>query len=162
MGRSVPLLPPEEADSWGEFHARLEREAAGHGRPLTPLWWSIAGLLFGTALVCCAYALQGGRWWLWVCMLGLLGIVGTMAARAVDHADRQRARAIELGRLWDAWDDHVQRGSPTLLPVVRLRGTALTWGRLTPTPLISASRPWPGCTGRTGAGCSRPCWHRRG
>jgi hypothetical protein len=112
MGREFP--PAEEADSWGEFHARLEFEAADLGQPLIPLWWSIAGLLFGIGLVCCAYALQGGHWWLWLCMLVPLGIVGVMAARAVDRADRERVRRAELARLHDAWLDHLERGSPTL------------------------------------------------
>jgi hypothetical protein len=115
MGRSAPPPPPEEADSWGEFHARLEFEAANPGHPLIPLWWAIGGLLYAIAMICCAYALQGGRWWLWLCMLGLLGIVGVMAARAVERADRQRARAAELDRLQAAWQDHLERGSPTLL-----------------------------------------------
>jgi fatty acid desaturase len=113
MGRSVPPPPPEEADSWGEFHARLELEAADNGQPLIPLWWTVAGILFAIALICCAYALQGGRWWLWVAMLGLLGILGTLAVRAVERADRQAARTAELGRLRDAWEDHARRGSPT-------------------------------------------------
>jgi hypothetical protein len=110
MGRSVP--PPEEADSWGEFHARLEFEAADPGSPLIPLWWIIAGVLFAVALISSAYALQGGRWWLWLCMLAPLGLLGVMATRAVERADRRRARAAELGRLYDAWADHVERHSP--------------------------------------------------
>jgi fatty acid desaturase len=113
MGRSVLPPLPEEADSWAEFHARLELEAADNGQPLIPLWWTVAAIAFAVALICCAYALQGGHWWLWVCMLGLLAVVGTMAVRAVERADRQRARTAELGRLRDAWEDHGQRGSPT-------------------------------------------------
>jgi hypothetical protein len=112
MGRSAPL--PEDADSWGEFNARIELEAADLGHPLIPLWWSIAGLLFVVMLICCAYAFQGGRWWLWLCMLALLGVLGVMAARAVDRADRKRARAVELARLHDAWLAHLERSSPTL------------------------------------------------
>jgi hypothetical protein len=112
MGRE--FLPPEQADSWGEFHARLEFEAADPGHPLIPVWWIVGGLLFGVGLICCAYALQGGRWWLWLCMLASLGVVGVMAARAVERADRERARAAELARLHDAWLAHLERGSPTL------------------------------------------------
>ena len=112
MSRSVP--PPEEADSWGEFNARLELEAADLGHPQMPLWWSVGGVLFGVALICCAYAFQGGHWWLWLCMLALLGVLGVMAARAVARADRQRARAAELARLHDAWIEHLERGSPRL------------------------------------------------
>ena len=40
MGREH--LPPEEADSWGEFHARLELEQAASDGPLMPLW-QVAG-----------------------------------------------------------------------------------------------------------------------
>ncbi|SRR6266700_1683575 len=110
MGRSVH--PPEEADSWGEFHARLEFEAADLGHPLIPMVRSIAGLLFGVALICCAYASEGGgRWWLWLCMLAALGALGVMATRALERADRERARAVELGRLHDAWLDHLERNS---------------------------------------------------
>jgi hypothetical protein len=47
-------------------------------------------------------------------MLVPLGVVGVMAARAVERADRRRARAAELARMHDAWLDHLQRGSPTL------------------------------------------------
>lgn len=112
MGRE--FLPPEEADSWGEFHARLESESADVGHPLMPLWWIAGGLLFGIGLVCSGFALQGGRWWMWLCMLVPLGIVGVMAARAVERADRQRGRRAELGQLHDAWLDHLERGSPTL------------------------------------------------
>jgi peptidoglycan/LPS O-acetylase OafA/YrhL len=105
------LLPPEQADSWGEFRARLEFEAAAPGSPLIPLWSGAAGLLFGVALICCAYASTDGRWWQWVCALALLGAVGVMAVRAVDRADRRRARAAELARLNDAWLDHLERST---------------------------------------------------
>jgi membrane protein implicated in regulation of membrane protease activity len=115
MGRPAPPPPPEEADSWGEFHARIEGEAADLGHPLFPLWWGVAGLLYGIAMVCCAFATRGGRWWLWLCMLGLLAVVGVMAARAVERADRQRARAAQLARLEGAWEEHLEQGSRKLL-----------------------------------------------
>jgi hypothetical protein len=105
------LLPPEQADSWGEFHARLEIEAAAPGSPLIPLWSGAAGLLFGVSLICAAYALTDGRWWQWVGTLALLGALGVLAVRAVDRADRQRARAAELARLNDAWLDHLERST---------------------------------------------------
>ena len=111
MGRE--FLPPEQADSWGEFHARLELEVADPGNPLIPVWWCAAGLLFATGLICCAYAVQDRHWWLWLCMLAPLGAVGVMAARAVERADQRRARAVELGRLQDAWQDHLDRASRT-------------------------------------------------
>ena len=109
MGRE--LLPPEQADSWGEFHARLEFEAADPGHPLVPVWRGVAGLLFAVALICSAYALQDRHWWLWLCMLASLGALGVMAVKAVGQADRQRARAAELARLNDAWLDHLERST---------------------------------------------------
>jgi hypothetical protein len=112
MGRE--LLLPEHADSWGEFHARLEleRERDGRDRRLTPLWWSVAGLLFGGALVSCAYALQGGRWWLWLFMLASLAVDFVMAVRAFDRVERERARRAELALLQDAWRNHLARETP--------------------------------------------------
>jgi peptidoglycan/LPS O-acetylase OafA/YrhL len=112
MGRELP--PPEEADSWGEFHARLETEAASPGSPLTPLWWVVGAALFAAALFSCAYAVQEKHLWLWLCMLASLGALGVMAARAVERADRKRARTTQLRELQDAWRDHLDRRSPTL------------------------------------------------
>jgi hypothetical protein len=110
MGRSA--LPPEEAGSWGEFHARPEVAAAGRGDPLTPLWWALAGPLFGTGLICSVFAFQDGRWWLWLYMLAAVSAVGAMAAWAVERADRGRAGAGELGRMHVAWQDHLTRRPP--------------------------------------------------
>jgi hypothetical protein len=107
MGRSVP--PPEEADSWGEFNARLEFEAADQGSLLIPLWWIIGGALFAITLICCVYAVQPGHWWLWPCMLASLGVLGVLAVRALERADRRREREAELIRLREAWLDHVGR-----------------------------------------------------
>jgi hypothetical protein len=111
MGRRAKVLPPEQADSWGEFHARLELEAAETGSWMTPVWWSLGGLLLGVSLICCTYALQDRRWWLWAAMFAALAIDGVMAARAVDGADKRRARAMELQRLHDAWLEHLDRCS---------------------------------------------------
>ena len=111
MGRE--FLPPEQADSWGEFNARLERELEGQGDALVPLWWALAGLLFGATLICCAYAFTDRHWWLWLGWLASFAVVLTMASRAARRADSRRARAIELGRLKDAWQDHLDRGSTT-------------------------------------------------
>jgi hypothetical protein len=112
MGRE--FLPPEEAGSWGEFHARLEIEAAGAGSYLALLWWALAALLFAAALFTCAYAVQEKQLWLWLCMLAALAALGVMAARGVERADRKRARAAQLRELQDAWLDHLNRRSPTL------------------------------------------------
>jgi hypothetical protein len=116
MGRD--FLLPERADSWGEFHARLEFELAEqeHAHRLTPLWWSAGGLLFGVALVSSAYAFTDHHWWLWLCMLAALAADVAMAVRAVDRADQERARRAELARLQEAWQDHLDRGSPTWQP----------------------------------------------
>jgi hypothetical protein len=111
MGRE--FQPPEQADSWGEFHARLELEYAAAGNSSAGLWWALAGLLFGVGLVSSAYALSEHHWWLWLAMLTPLAIVGVMAVRALDRADRARERAVELHRLEDAWLDHLERHSPT-------------------------------------------------
>ena len=111
VGRRARVLPPEQADSWGEFHARLELEADATGSWTTPLWYSLAGLLLAGALICCTYALQDRHWWLWVGMITALAIDGVMAARAVDAADKRRARAAELRRLHEAWLEHLDHCS---------------------------------------------------
>jgi hypothetical protein len=107
------FLPPEQAESWGEFNARLELELEGQRDLLTPVWSAVAGLLFGMTLIGCAYAFTDRHWWLWVGWLALLAVVLAMAARGVRRADSRRARAIELARLRDAWQDHLDRESPT-------------------------------------------------
>lgn len=113
MGRE--FLLPERADSWGEFHARLEIELArqDEGDWLTPLWWSMGGLLFALALVSCAYAFQGGHWWLWLCMVAALAADLAMAIRALDRTEREHARRAELARMQEIWQDHLDRESPT-------------------------------------------------
>ena len=109
MGRQ--LLPPEQADSWGEFHARLELERDSRGNLLVPLWQAVAGALFGGMLICCSYAFTDGHWWLWLGWLTSFAVVLVMASRAVRRADSMRARDIELARLQDAWQDHLDRSS---------------------------------------------------
>ena len=105
------FLPPEEADSWGEFHARLADELAGQQNALAPLWSVLAGLLFAAMLICCGYAATDRHWWLWVSWLASFAVLLAIAARAVRRADSRRARAIELARLRDAWRDHLDRES---------------------------------------------------
>jgi hypothetical protein len=109
MGRQ--LLPPEQADSWDEFHARLELELESRGDLLVPLWWAVAGALFGVTLICSAYAFTDRHWWLWVGWLTSFAVVLIMASRAVRRADGIRARDRELARLQEAWQDHLDRGS---------------------------------------------------
>ena len=108
MGRE--FLLPEQADSWGEFQARLEFEADADR--LTPVWWALGGLLFGLALVSSAYAFTDHHWWLWLCMLAALAADLALAVRAVDRADSDRARRAELERLQEAWRDHLDSVSP--------------------------------------------------
>jgi hypothetical protein len=111
MGRE--LLPPEDADSWGEFRARLEFELAAPGSWLTPLWGVVAAVLFVNALLSCGYAMQYHRPLLWLSALASLSVLGVMAVRAVERADRRRARMAELSRFEDAWQEHLARVSPT-------------------------------------------------
>jgi peptidoglycan/LPS O-acetylase OafA/YrhL len=105
------FLPPEEADSWGEFHARLELELEDRGSRLVPVWWAVGGGLFGAMLICCAYAVTDGHWWLWLIWLTAFAVVLMMATRAARGADSRRARDAELARLKDAWQDHLDRRS---------------------------------------------------
>jgi hypothetical protein len=110
MGRSVPA--PEDADSWGEYRARLELERAAGESLWTPVWWTIAGLLFAAMLLSCAYGIQDRRWWLWLIMLASFGFFLVLAARGVDHADKVRSRRAELLKLEDAWQEHLAARSP--------------------------------------------------
>ena len=109
MGRQ--FLPPEQADSWGEFNARLEFELERRGDRLAPLWRAGAGALFGATLICCAYAFTDRHWWLWLIWLSAFAGVLIIATRAARRADRRRARDAELARLKDAWQDHLDRRS---------------------------------------------------
>jgi hypothetical protein len=105
------FLPPEDADSWGEFHARLEFELADQGSWLTPAWGVAAALLFVAALLSWGYAMQYHYPWLWLTGFGALSVLGVMAVRAVNRADQRAARAVELGLLEDAWQEHLARVS---------------------------------------------------
>jgi hypothetical protein len=112
MGRSAAALPrPEDADSWGEFNARLERETDSLKSPLTVWWWTAAVALFGTGLMSGGYALTDGGWWLFPCALAPLLAAGLMSVREVDRATRARVRAAELDRLRTAWLDHLHGGA---------------------------------------------------
>jgi peptidoglycan/LPS O-acetylase OafA/YrhL len=109
---SPEFLPPEQADSWGEYRARLEMETEARINPRRMLWWSL-GPLFGAALIFCLYAVQAHHWWLWLATCAPLAIVGVMAAQALDRADRDRAQAAEPAQLEDDWLEHLDRRSPT-------------------------------------------------
>jgi len=62
-------------------------------------------------LICCSYAFTDRHWWLWVSWLTSFAVVLVMASRAVRRADGRRARDIELARLQDAWQDHLDRST---------------------------------------------------
>jgi hypothetical protein len=113
MGRSAAALPrPEDADSWGEFNARLECETDSLKSPITVWWWTAAVALFGAGVMLSGYALTDRDWWLFPCALAPLLVAGVMSVREFDRATRARTRAAELDRLRDAWLDHLHGGSP--------------------------------------------------
>ena len=105
---------PEDADSWGEFRACLEHEAANLGGPFTALWWVVGVLCFVTALISSGYAMSATHviWSLWAYTFAGLAVDGVLAARAVQGADQRRARRAELIELEQAWLEHLHRGSP--------------------------------------------------
>ncbi len=85
MRRSADALPrPEDADSWGEFNARLERETDSLKSPLTVWWWTAAVALFGAGVMFGSYALTGRDWWLFPCALAPL------PGRGIDGGARDR------------------------------------------------------------------------
>lgn len=104
MGRDLP--PPEQAESWDEFHDRIDWEwydRMSRRSLWNPFWMTIGALLFVGALITCTYAVQGGHWWLWLVMLTPLVIGGVMAARVLDKAERDGKRLSELELLERAW-----------------------------------------------------------
>jgi peptidoglycan/LPS O-acetylase OafA/YrhL len=110
MGNDFP--PPEQATSWDEFHDRIDWEwyaRTRRGSLWNPLWMTIGALLFVAALVLCAYATEGGHWWLWLVMLAPLAIVGVMVARVLDKAERNGERLVELDLLERAWAERAER-----------------------------------------------------
>jgi len=72
----------------------------------------VAAALFVVALLSTGYAMQYHRPLLWLCALASLSALGVMALRAVERADRRRARAAELSLFEDAWQEHLARVSP--------------------------------------------------
>ena len=112
MGRDLP--PPELADSWGEFHARIEMERSAQENGRSACWRAVAALVFVAGLVCCAYALQGGQPWLWPAAMAAFAVVGVMASRALDNAEREGLRSSQLEVMERAWEAHLERHSPSL------------------------------------------------
>jgi hypothetical protein len=111
MGRE--FFRPEDADSWGEFRARLEFELAEGGSWLTPLWGVVAAMLFVAALLSVGYAMQEHWPLMWLSTLASVSVLGVMSFRAVERADQRRARAAELSLLEEAWHEHLAQVSPT-------------------------------------------------
>jgi hypothetical protein len=109
------MMRPEDAGSWGEFHACLEREAADLGSPFTVLWWVVGVLCFVTALISSGYAMSATHviWPLWAYTFAGLAVDGVLAAQAVKHADQRRTRRAELIELEDAWRRHLHRDEPS-------------------------------------------------
>lgn len=107
MGRDIPL--PEDADSWGEYRARLEWEAAHGGGLQSAAWRSVAALLFVAGLLFIGYALTDSRWWMWLCSLAAFAVFFAMAARAKSNLDREGQRAAQLARLDGEWLAHLDR-----------------------------------------------------
>jgi hypothetical protein len=99
---------PESADSWGEFHALIDMERDARENAGSASWRIVAALLFVTGLVLLAYAFQGGRPWLFLCALPPLAVVGVMASRALEHAERDAQRAEQLELLERAWQAHLR------------------------------------------------------
>ena len=116
MDREANSLPPEDADSWDEFHARRVAEEAVRMRPVSPLWSGLVGLLIAASVgLNYVSTLKGTvRLSVLLVMIAVLAVVGVMAARAVHRAERQRTRAIELDRLQSLWEERLDLRSPTL------------------------------------------------
>ncbi len=107
MGRSDIQLRAEDASTWSECNARIERELASRGSWVTALTWASAGFLFADGLIACASALSGGGWLMWALMLGSLAGLVVMASRAASRADQNRRRNGEIARLREAWLEHL-------------------------------------------------------
>jgi TRAP-type C4-dicarboxylate transport system permease large subunit len=111
MGREG--LPPEDADTYEEFRARLEQEeAAAPKRAISPLWSGLVGLLIPADII---FGLKGA-----VSLPLKLGVavvlvaILVMAMRTFRRTERQQARVIELDRLRNAWQESLGQRSPSL------------------------------------------------
>ena len=106
-------LPPEDADTYEEFRARLrQEEAAGPKRVVSPLWSGLVALVIPTGIV---FGLTGAA--SLPLKLGAavaLAAVLVMAMRSFRRTERRQARAIELDRLQNAWQESLGRRSPSL------------------------------------------------
>ncbi len=106
-------LPPEDADTHEEFRNRLEQEeAAAPKRAISPLWSGLVGLLIPADII---FGLKGAvslplKLGLAVVLVAIL----VMAMRTFRRTERQQARAIELDRLRNAWQESLGQRSPSL------------------------------------------------
>jgi TRAP-type C4-dicarboxylate transport system permease large subunit len=111
MGREG--LPPEDADTYEEFRARLKQEqTAAPKRTISPLWSGLVGLLIPADII---FGLKGA-----VSLPVKLGVAVVLAAilvmamRSFRRTERQQARSIELDRLQNAWQESLVQRSPSL------------------------------------------------
>jgi TRAP-type C4-dicarboxylate transport system permease large subunit len=111
MGREG--LPPEDADTYDEFRARLEQVEAGRPkRGVSPLWSAAVGLLIPAGII---FGLKGSVSVPFkVGVVVLFAVIVVLAMRTFRRTERQQSRAIELERLQNAWQDTLGRRSPSL------------------------------------------------
>jgi membrane protein implicated in regulation of membrane protease activity len=111
MGREG--LPPEDADTYDEFRARLrQEEAAGPKRAVSPLWSGLVALVIPTGII---FGLTGAASLpLKVGAAVVLAAILVMAMRTFRRTERQQARSIELDRLRNAWQESLGQRSPSL------------------------------------------------
>jgi len=111
MGREG--LPPEDADTYEEFRARLSQEqAAAPTRAISPLWSGLVGLLIPAYIV---FGFKGaGSLPLKLGVVVVLAAILVLAMRTFRRSERQQARSIELDRLQNAWQESLGSRSPSL------------------------------------------------
>jgi membrane protein implicated in regulation of membrane protease activity len=106
-------LPPEDADTYEEFRVRLKQEeAAGPKRAVSPLWSGLVGLLIPADII---FGLKGAvSLPLKLGLAVVLAAILVMAMRTFRRTERRQARAIELDRLRNAWQESLGQRSPSL------------------------------------------------
>jgi hypothetical protein len=109
------MPPPEDADSWGEYRARLEWEEAEQPGLLSVACRVAAALLFVIGLLSGGYALTYHHWWMWLCSVAAFAVLFKMATRAKANLDREGERAAQLEMLDRMWQARVERRSPSSL-----------------------------------------------
>jgi TRAP-type C4-dicarboxylate transport system permease large subunit len=111
MGREG--LPPEDADTYEEFRARLKQEeSATPKRAISPLWSGLVGLLIPADII---FGLKGAvSLPLKLGVAVVLAAILVMAMRSFRRTERQQSRSIELDRLQNAWQESLGQRSPSL------------------------------------------------